>query len=337
MLVRALASVCCCSALLAVPLAWARAQGAKPSAAAASDSGAMAAKGANLAESGHCAEAMPLLKKSLRRISDEDLRKRAGLDGLHCAMTGKNPYEAIEFLQVLVHDFPRDPEVLYASTHAFSDLSMRASQGLIHEAPFSYQVHMLNAESLETQGKWQEAAAEYEKIIDVNPLLPGIHARVGRALLSMPQPTPEVVARAKKAFEDELAVNANNALAEYVLGELAKDEDPAAAIRHYSRATKIDTGFAEAYLGLGTALVGAKRFGEAIPPLEAYEKMAPDSPTGHYQLALAYAGAGRKEDANREAALQRESQKALEQMKRSVVEGLERTRPANPESQNPPR
>ena len=65
--------------------------------------------------------------------------------------------------------------------------------------------------------------------------------------------------------------------------------------------------FADAYLGLGTALVASKRFSEAIPPLETYEKLAPDSPTGHFQLALAYAGVGRKDDANREAALQRQS------------------------------
>jgi hypothetical protein len=61
--------------------------------------------------------------------------------------------------------------------------------------------------------------------------------------------------------------------------------------------------------------------------LETYEKFAPDSPTGHYQLALAYAGAGRKDDANREAALQRETAKSLEQVKRRVAEGLERQKP----------
>src|SRR5205814_6326859 len=122
------------------------------------------------------------------------------------------------------------------------------------------------------------------------------------------QPTPEMVAQAKRNFEQELDIDPRNATAEYVLGQLAQDaSDMSAAIRHFSRATKIDTGFAEAYLGLGTCLVSTKRFTEAIPPLETYEKLAPDSPSGHYQLALAYSGSGRKEDANRQAALQRET------------------------------
>jgi predicted Zn-dependent protease len=82
-------------------------------------------------------------------------------------------------------------------------------------------------------------------------------------------------------------------------------------------------------------LNSAKRFSDAIPPLEAYEKMAPDSPTGHYQLALAYAGAGRKEDANREAQLQRQSSEALEAVKRKAATAQEKqtspgTRPAEP-------
>lgn len=281
-----------------------------------------------LAESGHCTEALPLLKKAIHQVADRDLKKSIGLRGLTCAMTHNAPYDALDFLAVLQREFPRDPEVLYAATHAFSDLSLRASQDLVREAPFSYQVHMLNAEALETQGKWPEAAAEYQKILEVNPMLPGVHARLGRVLLSGQQPSPEAVAQAKKNFEEELEIDPSNASAEYVLGELAKDDgDLSTAVNHYTRATKIDAGFAEAYLGLGSTLVASKQFAEAISPLEAYEKLAPDSPTGHYQLALAYNGVGRKEDANREAALQRESAKALEQAKRRLAEGLERQKP----------
>lgn len=275
-----------------------------------------------LAESGHCAEALPLLKTALRRTADKELQKRAGLDGLHCAMTHNAPYESLGFLEMLSREFPNDPEVLYAATHAYSDLSMLSSQTLAREAPFSYQVHLLNAEALEMQGKWDEAANEYRKILEINPMLPGIHARLGRALLSKPQ-SPQVVADAKKNFEAELEIDPNNANAEYVLGELARnDNDLSTATRHYSRAVKLDTGFTEAYLGLGQALVAAKRFQEAIPPLETYEKMAPESPTGHFQLALAYSGVGRKDDANREAALQRETADNLDKVRRRMEEGL---------------
>ena len=291
-----------------------------------------AERATSLAESGHCSEAIPLLKRAVRQTTDHDLKKRMALDGLHCAMTRDTPYDSLDFLAVLSRDFPHDPEALYAATHAYSDLSMRSSQDLAREAPFSFQVHALNAEALEVQGRWDEAAAEYRKILDINPLLPGIHARLGRALLSKPKPSPTDVEQAKKNFEEELEIDPRNAAAEYVLGQLAADSsDFATAARHFAQATKLDANFAEAYLGLGTSFNSAKRFAEAIPPLETYEKMAPDSPTGHYQLAVAYAGAGRKDDANREAALQRQSSEALEAVKRKAATALEKQQAIDPQ------
>ena len=277
-----------------------------------------------LAENGQCTQALPLLRKAIHQVTNKDAKKRIGLDGINCAMTHNAPYESLEFLQVLSRDFPRDPDVLYAATHAYSDLSLRASQDLANEAPFSFQVHELNAEALELQHKWDEAAAEYRKILEINPSLPGIHARLGRALLAKPQPSPAEVEQAKKNFEEELEIDPKNAVAEFVLGQLAADaSDFGTAIQHFGRATKLDTGFMEAYLGLGTAYNSAKQFSDAIPPLETYERMAPDSPTGHYQLALAYAGVGRRADSNREAQLQRQSSEALESVKRRAATAME--------------
>ena len=291
----------------------------------AATSGADAERAATLAETGHCAEALPMLKRTVRQTTNRDLKKRLALDGLHCAMTHDTPYDALDFLSVLSRDFAHDPEALYAATHAYSDLSMRSSQDLAREAPFSFQVHALNAEALEVQGRWDEAAAEYRKILEINPLLPGIHARLGRALLAKPQPSPAEVEQAKKNFQEELEIDPRNAGAEYVLGQLAADaSDFSTAVLHFTRATKDDVNFAEAYLGLGTSLNSAKRFTDAVSPLETYEKMAPDSPTGHYQLALAYSGAGRKEDANREAALQRQTSEALEAVKRKAATAMEK-------------
>lgn len=307
--------------IIAVPvLVYGQAAGKSPATAGGGD----ARHALELAESGHCAQALPLLKKAIHQVTDKDIKKRIGLDGVRCAMTHDVPYESLDFLTVLSRDFPRDPEVLYAATHAYSDLSLRASQDLANEAPFSFQVHELNAEALELQHKWDDAAAEYRKILEISPMLPGIHARLGRALLSKPQPSPAEVEQSKKNFEEELEIDPRNAVAEFVLGQLAADSnDSATAIQHFARATKLDSGFMEAYLGLGTAYNSAKKFAEAIPPLEAYEKMAPDSPTGHYQLAVAYAGAGRREDSNREAALQRQSSEALESVKRKAATAME--------------
>jgi len=265
----------------------------------------------SLAASGHCAEAIPELRKTIRNSTNSGLKKLAGLHGLRCSMIRNQPLDAQEFLLVLRRDFPRDPEVLYQATHAYADLSSHASQDLMREAPFSYHAHELVAETLEQQGKLDEAAAEYRKILEINSALPGIHFRLGRVLLSKPNPTPEAVQEAKRNFELELKIDPQNAGAEGVLGEIASHAgDTALAIDHYKRATTLDSGFAEAYVGLGSALVAEKRYAEAVPPLETAVKLAPDDPMAHYNLATAFSRVGRKEEADREFAIHRKMQEA---------------------------
>src|SRR6266702_439718 len=285
-----------------------------PKRAAPSDLSSPVARALHLADSGRCREAIPLLKRALPQTSDKDLKRSAGLDGVRCAMT-TNQFDAAEdFLRMLNREFPGDPEVLYTSVHTYSDLATRASQQLAISAPNSAQAHELNAESLEMQGQWDQAAKEYEVIARQNPRLPGLHFRVGRLLLSKPNPPADVSERAKQEFQQELEIDPHNAGAEYVLGELARQESQwPDAIKHFSRAAELDAGFGDAFLGLGTTLLSAKRFAEAIPPLETAVKLEPRNPAAHYSLATALTRAGRKEDADKEFAIHRQMTQGQQQ------------------------
>jgi tetratricopeptide (TPR) repeat protein len=294
--------------LLALPFLPALAQSRKTEPPRPSVSAERAIK---MAASGRCAEAIPELRKVVRTATDPEVKKLAGLHGLRCTMIRNMPVEAEDFLQTLRREFPHDPEVLYQATHAYADLSHGASEQLMRDAPFSYHAHELAAENLEMQGKWDEAVGEYRKILVINSGLPGIHFRLGRALLSKPNPTPEMIEEAKRNFELELKIDPQNAGAEGILGEIAaKAGDQAAAIDHYKRATTLDAGFAEAYVELGALLVAQKRFAEAVTPLEAAVKLSPDDPGAHYNLAMALSRVGRKEEADREFAIHRKMQEA---------------------------
>jgi tetratricopeptide (TPR) repeat protein len=279
------------------------------------DLSVVAERGAKLAESGHCSEALPLLKKSFPQVSDKDLKLRVGFAAVRCAMTLSESDVAVDILRSLNRAFPRAPEVLYLTVHIYSDLSTRASQDLLAAAPDSDQAHQLNAESLEVQGKWDEATKEYRQILERNPHLAGIHFRIGRLLLSRPDPENSLTEQAKQEFRQELEIDPTNAGAEYVLAELARQvRDVSEAIDHFTRATRLDAGFTDAFLGLGMSLISAQRYADAIQPLETAVKLQPSNPAGHYNLAIAYGRVGRKDDAAREAALHREtSEKALKE------------------------
>ena len=157
---------------------------------------------------------------------------------------------ALAFLTVLQREFPDDPDALYVAVHAYSDLSTEASQALARNASSSFQAHELLAESYESQSKWGEAEKEYRGIVAQNPKLPGIHFRIGRLLLSKPNPPADVVDEARREFTEELTIDPSNAAAEYVLGELARqDQSWDDAIAHFSKAGKLDPQFSEAFLG----------------------------------------------------------------------------------------
>jgi tetratricopeptide (TPR) repeat protein len=263
---------------------------------------------ATLAETGHCSEALPLLTKAAAHTTDKELQKRVGLDGVRCANLLQEQEPLLDLLRVLNQHFPHDPEVLYVTVHAYSDLSTTAARELAETAPASIPALEMEAETNELQGKWDEAEKDYRKILAENPNYPGIHFRLARLLLSRPNPAPGFQDESKKELQKELAIDSGNAGAEYVLGELARQgQDFPEAARHFSKATQLNPKFADAYLGLGMSLLTEKNYADAVTPLEAAVKLEPGNPAAHYALATAYSRTGRKEDAQREFALQQQS------------------------------
>jgi len=273
---------------------------------AASDPAASAKRAVALAQQGRCKEALPLLKKSTSHLTERQLKYESAMATARCAMSLEQIDTAVESLLLLNREFPHDPQVLYTTTHFYGELAARASQELAASAPNSAEAQQLEAEAFESQGNWEKATAQYQKILEQNQKTPEIHYRLGRILLSK---TPSDAEGAKKEFEQELAIDPNNASAEFMLGETARQAGQwNDAAEHFSRASKLDEGFVEAYLALGMSLNSSGKFADAIAALQKYVKMQPGDPAGHYQLATAYARTGRKPDADREMGLQREAE-----------------------------
>ena len=298
----------------------ARAQEAKPAANGAQSDAKAAAltpvKAIALAEQGRCREAISTLRKAVTNSASKDERKRAGILGARCAMTVDDRLVAGELLGQLARQFPNDPEVLYVAAHAYSDLSMRAAGELARKAPLSVQARRMNAEALEMQGKWDEAAREYDSILAQNPNQPGIHLLIARIMFSRPDGGTGWEGRAEQELQQELQIDPRNAVAEFLLGEIAKkalDWDQAA--EHFSRAAALDATFGEAFMEWGFALVSAKRYDQAVAPLQQAVKLQPGNPAAHYNLGMALSRTGRPSEAEREFAIQRDINARIDERK----------------------
>jgi tetratricopeptide (TPR) repeat protein len=204
----------------------------------AADSSASTTQAIMLAQKGHCREALPLLKKATPQITDKQLRYQTAMMTARCAMSLDQTESAVRALLLLNREFPRDPDVLYTTTHFYSELASRASQELAAAAPNSPQAQQLEAEAFESQGNWDKATTQYEQILQQAPTTPGIHYRLGRIALSK---TPPETDNAKKEFEEELKIDPNNASAEFMLGETARQAGQwEQAIGHFSRASQLE-------------------------------------------------------------------------------------------------
>ena len=115
----------------------------------------------------------------------------------------------------------------------------------------------------------------------------------------------------------------SNAGAEYVLGELARqDRNYTEAVAHFGRATKLDRTFADAFIGLGRSLVADGKVAEALAPLETAVKLQPQNAAAHYHLGVVYQRTGRKEDAAKEFALRKEISDKNRQLADDVHAGI---------------
>jgi tetratricopeptide (TPR) repeat protein len=287
----------------------------------------------NLAQAGHCPEAIPRLKKINTHVLNDDDKKTVAKAGVHCAMSLNRQDDALDFLRTLRRELPRDPEVQFLSVHVFSDLSIRASQDLLFTNPSAYQVHQLNAEALEAQGRWDDAMSEYRTVLEKDPSLPGIHYRIGRLILSKPE-VATTFRDAEKEFEAELAIDPNNAGAEYVLGEMAREQNHwPEAIQHFGKAAQLDGSFADALIGLGRSLTEGGKPADAIAPLERAAKLQPDNPAAHYHLAIALRRAGEKEQGDKEFAVYKQASERAGQLTHRVQAGVLGPQQVGPQTQ----
>ena len=265
--------------------------------------------GIDLASTDDCSEALAILTKAIPHISDKKLRYQAAMASAQCGMSADQEETVVESLIFLNREFANDPKVLYITTRYYSELANRAAQRLLDRAASSAEAQELLAESYQARGEYENATAKYRKILEQYPNQPGVHYQLGRIILANPM-TPETTEEAKKEFEDELKINPTSPAAEFMLGDLAwRRQNSEEAIEHFTRATKLDVSLAQSYLGLGIALNAAGRFADAIESLKTYVKFDPADPAGYYQLAIAYARTGNKQEAERQRALQLAAEK----------------------------
>ncbi len=134
--------------------------------------------------------------------------------------------------------------------------------------------------------------------------MPGVHYRLGRALLLKAPESEQAQDDALKEFRQAIALDPRNAGAEYEMGEIFRRRgQPERAVDHFSRAVEIDPHFEDAQIGLGRTLIDLEKAEAALPHLRAAIQLNPTNEVSHFLLAGAYKSLGDAADYKNETAL----------------------------------
>ncbi|MDQ6663342.1 MAG: tetratricopeptide repeat protein [Acidobacteriota bacterium] len=255
-----------------------------------------------LAASGECASQLPTLQEIWRGAASPQLRRLAGMAAVQCDIARGKPEAGIPLVNELKSAYPQDADVLYLAAKLYMKGWNEQVAAMYAKTPSSYRVNQLSAEIFETQGNYSEAAAEYAKAIQKNPSAINLHYRRGRALL-LSSHEPPILDRARREFEAELALNAEDAAAEYQIGQILEVEgNRDGATRRFERAAALRPNFPEALVAVAKARIRERRNDEAVTLLQHAIDWQPDNETAHYNLMLAYRNAGNAAAAAREKA-----------------------------------
>ena len=230
-----------------------------------------------------------------RQLAAPDLLDRARQD---LARQSLEQAEAEVHTWLATH--PQNLQGQYLAARLHRLLSLSVLERLLTAYPDSARSHQLLAQTYEQRDDDHKAVAEYKKVEELSPTLPGVHYALGHLFVKNGE-----IQQAIPQLQEELRLNPNQPEATAEMGlTFLIDGQPDAAVPYLTKAIALQPNLWIAHQELGKAFYMQKNYDEARK--EFTLALADDSEgTAHYQLGLVYRVLGQTEAANREFASSR--------------------------------
>jgi len=250
--------------------------------------------GVVLVESEHPADALPHYERAVELKPDYvEAQSNLGVALVHLGETDRAMVEFERALAINPH---------YADAHInLGHLLVQKGQlepaiehyrQALKRNPYLADLHANLGHVLATVGQQAEAIAELQEAIRIDPQLAEAHLNLGVQLAAQ-QKRDEAIAHyeaALRAKPDFVEAHSNLGV---LLNELQRTPK---ALEHLREAIRLRPDYAEAHSNLGIALIGAGETAAGVKEFEEAVQLKPDV-TGYANLAMAYAQAGRPEQA----------------------------------------
>jgi tetratricopeptide (TPR) repeat protein len=213
--------------------------------------------------------------------------------------------KASGLLNKLQQKDPANPQILYSEGLVYMKLASYALAKLQAVAPDSYLVEMILATTAEAQRHYGEAVEHFKKAVAKAPEAHGLHYGLGHALYQNGE-----FEEALKEYRLELQHDPRSYMASWEAARVLLDNDPQEAVKLSSNALELNPKLAPAYLTRGIAFLHLKELHKSVEDLKKAAALDSEEPTVHFQLARAYRGLGMTQQAEQEAAIFAQMEKA---------------------------
>jgi tetratricopeptide (TPR) repeat protein len=250
---------------------------------------------------GHLEDARRDITAALPEITDPKVRQQAGLEIIEIDTTLDDLPAAANVAAQLKKEFPKDPEVLFASWQVFSDLADEAVLDLSLADPQSAQMHQAMAHVLIRERDNKAAIENLREALKINPALPGAHYELAELLRLSTAPADK--SEATEQYKLAIQYQPNDAASLTRLGDIAGEaEDHTTAIARYKQALAAQPQYTDAQIGLAYELSETGHLDQAVPLLKQAISNDPMSMLAHFRLSAVYRRLHQPEDAKRELA-----------------------------------
>jgi choline-sulfatase len=173
------------------------------------------------------------------------------------------------------------------------------AEGLLHQVqekdPQIYVIPFMLGESALRQRKWQDAADDMQRCLELNPMFDSAMTGLARALDALGRSE-----EARQWLTKALQANPENYRAWYQLGTLDAKDNPGAGLANYQHAIAVQPNFSPGQRETGMALFQQKNYVGAAAHLEKAIALGLSDARLHNFLGICYAQTGRMALAARE-------------------------------------
>jgi tetratricopeptide (TPR) repeat protein len=248
---------------------------------------------------GEIANARTHLEASFPAINEPKLKVQIGMELVDLYTASQDLEKASSVVNAMRQADPTNPAVLYAAYRVYSDLTGEVMLSLALAAPDSAQMHQVIAHEEARQGNNAGARAQFQKALEIDPKLPGIHFELGE-LLGLSE-DPKTKAEAESEYKAAIAENPLDEKAQTRLGDLSSRKgDSAQALQYYAAALRLQPDDAETQFGMAKTLIAMNEQAKALPLLERAVQLEPTNAAAHFRLSTIYRELGRTADSQHE-------------------------------------